>query len=66
MDFKVDTIYWESFTEENIREFRGFWNHREYFLATIFYLVIILTKTCIVDSHRHLIALFKYFKCEKS
>ena len=32
------------FTEENIREFRGFWNDRECFLATIFYLVIIVTK----------------------
>ena len=30
------TIYWESFMEENICEFRGFWNNRECFLATIF------------------------------
>ena len=52
--------------EENIHEFCGFWNDCECFLATIFYFVIILTKTCIVDSQRHLIALFKYFKCEKS
>ena len=33
------------------------------FFATIFYL---LTKSCIVDTHRHLIALFKYFKHVKS
>ena len=32
------TIYWESFTEENIREFCGFWNDRECFLAAILYL----------------------------
>ena len=38
------TVYWESFTEENICEFRGFWNDREFFLATILYLVIIVTK----------------------
>ena len=56
----------ESFTDENICEFRGFWNDHECFLVTIFYLVLFWLKTCIVDSHRHLIALFKYFKCEKS
>ena len=39
-----NTVYWESFTEENIHEFRGFWSDRKCFLATIFYLVIILTK----------------------
>ena len=38
------TLYWESFMEENIRDFRGFWNDCECFLVTIFYLVIILTK----------------------
>ena len=44
--------------EENIHEFRAFWNDRECFLATIFYLLIILTKMYTVDSHRHLMALF--------
>ena len=38
------TVDWESFTEENIRDFRGFWNNHESFLSTIFYLLIILTK----------------------
>ena len=55
-----------SFTEENICEFGGFWNNRKCFLAIIFYLLIILTKTCIVDSHHHLIVLFKYSKHKKS
>ena len=45
--------YIGNFTEENICEFRGFWNDREFhrfwndrkcFLATILYFVIILTK----------------------
>ena len=40
----VNTIYWESFTEENIREFQGFWNDRECFLATIFHLSFTLIK----------------------
>ena len=39
----LNTIYWESFMEENIHKFCGFWNDRKCFLATIFYLVIILT-----------------------
>ena len=66
VSYVTHTVYWESFTEENIRDFRRFWNDCECFLATIFYLVIILTKKCIVDSHCHLIALFKHFKCKKS
>ena len=61
-----NTVYWESFMEENIHEIRGFWNDHECFLAVIFNLLIILTKTCIVDSYCHLIALFQYFKREKS
>ena len=42
--YMVHTTYWESFTEENIHEFHGFWNDRECFLATTFDLLIILTK----------------------
>ena len=38
------TVYWESLTEENIHEFRGFWKDCGCFLATIFYLSFILTK----------------------
>ena len=57
----VSTVYWESFTEENIRKLRRFWDDHECFIATIFYLLIILY---IVDSHHHLITLFKYFKHE--
>ena len=34
----LSTVYWESFTEENIQKFCGFWNDHECFLATIFYL----------------------------
>ena len=30
--------------EENIHEFCGFWNDRECYLATIFYLIIIMTE----------------------
>ena len=33
----VITVYWESFTEENIR---GFWNDCQCFLAAILYLLI--------------------------
>ena len=40
----IDNVYWESFMEKNICEFRRFWNDRECFLATILYFVIILTK----------------------
>ena len=29
-----NTIYWESFMEENIREFCGFWNYQECFLLS--------------------------------
>ena len=49
--------------EENIREFREFWNDRECFLVTIFYLSFILTKNVHGHSHRHFI---EYFKREKS
>ena len=31
------SVYWESFTEENICEFCGFWNDHNCFLAAIFY-----------------------------
>ena len=41
---KPCTVYWESFTEQNIHEFYRFWNDCECFLATIFYLLIVLTK----------------------
>ena len=34
----LTTVYWESFTEENIRDICKFWNDHECFLATIFYL----------------------------
>ena len=37
-------VYWESFTEENIHEFCRYWNDRDCFLATTFYLLIVLTK----------------------
>ena len=41
---RYNTVYWKSFMEENIRDFRRFWNDHKCFLATIFYLLIILTK----------------------
>ena len=40
----ADTVYRVSFTKENIRDFRGFWNDRERSLATIFYISFILIK----------------------
>ena len=30
--FKSYTVYWASFTEENVREFCGFWNDCDFFL----------------------------------
>ena len=42
--FLPTIVYWESFTEENIHEFHGFWNDRECFLATIFCILTILNK----------------------
>ena len=40
-----DTVYWESFMEENIRKYCGFWNDCECFLVPIFYLSFILIKS---------------------
>ena len=40
----LGTVNWESSTKENVHDFRRIWNACECFLATILYLIIILTK----------------------
>ena len=62
----VYTYVWESFMEENICDFCGFWKMIMNVFLLPFPILIIWLKMCIVDSHRQLIALFKYFKCENS
>ena len=63
--YVLHTIYWESLMDKSIYQFRGFWNDHECFLATIFYLFIILTKNVYCQLPRpfdHTILIFQMWK----